>query len=527
MKIVFIFPFKNKRLGNPLKWLPLGVSTLIGNIEKYFPQVVFHQIDLEEEVREALRKNKLNKDYFKIIDYLFDIKEDILTDKDLIKFDNFFSDLVKYLKLNSYDHYFFSVVERFKIGLNANILLAKYLKNKYKDKKIIFGGHLGIGDKHNKHRFNLSFVDAYVIGTGETSTREIIEDLLNNKKIKKIYQRSVPYAFRFSNPPNYKTFKNIQYFQYSCKDLEKLYCTNLPKDKINEKVLFVPYKFSEGCFWSKCAYCVQSTRRKEQLKLFTKDINQIVNDLLELKENYNTKFFIFFNNNFNSNLEFSKKLLRAIIKNKLNILWTDSFNLRVIDDELLDLLVQAGCFRVDVGCTILDPKLQKLYHNISQNKDLKQLRKISQKGIWIQINLITNMPHQYTIREDKKILEKYMQYIDAVALYNYVRKIHSDLGKNYEKYNLKIINQTSNTRAKEFEGKMYYMENDFNGSIEERKKIFIKNYLELKNLFIKHNKPQLRDVHLYLLGYLYNNLGFGNKDKIKKIISEAKFQNIY
>ena len=61
MKIIFIFPFKNTNTGSPFKWLSVGVPVLIGNLKKFFPQIIFHQIDLEEEISEAFRKDKLNK----------------------------------------------------------------------------------------------------------------------------------------------------------------------------------------------------------------------------------------------------------------------------------------------------------------------------------------------------------------------------------------------------------------------------------------------------------------------------------
>jgi len=528
MKIVFIFPFKNKKLGSPIKWLPAGSAVLIGNIKRDFPQIIFHQIDLEEEIKKAFKENKFDKNYLKVINCLSSIKRDIPTNKDLTRFNNFFSDLVDYLKLGSYDHYFFSVYERYKIGIKANILLARYLKNKYKKKKIVFGGIFGVGDEYGekmrKRIFFSDFVDACVVGPGEISTKEIIINLLDNKELKRVYQKFTPPNLCFIGPPDYKKFKSIKYFQHSCDDLETLYNIDLPKNKTSKKILFIPYMFSLGCFWSKCSYCRQS-RRSQRPNFFLKnDISQIINDLFELKENYNTNFFIFYNNNFNSNLEFSKKLLRAIIKSKLNILWTDSFNLRVMDNELLDLLVQSGCFRMDIGCAILNPKLQKLYHNILQNRHLRQLKRISERGIWTQINVIVNMPYQYTVKKDKAILNRYMPYIDSVSLYNYIRKIGSDLGENYEKYDLKIINEKIHTRGFQ-DSILYYIENDFKGTIEKRKKLFVENNLELRNFFTKHKKP-VNSVHLYLLGYLYNNFGFGNKDKIRKIVNKAESQNI-
>lgn len=278
--------------------------------------------------------------------------------------------------------------------------------------------------------------------------------------------------------------------------------------------------FSIGCFWGKCAYCSQS-----KIKGFCyKEIDKIVKDLTELKKLYQTKYFIFYNNNFNFNLDFSKKLLKSFIKNKLDILWTDSFNLVVIDDELIDLLVQAGCFRADIGVTTLDPKIQKLYNNILQdNKYLENLKKISQKGIWTHINLIANLPYQYSVKKDKIVLDRYMKYIDGVSLNSYRKYLTSDLTINYQKYNLEYINEIVFSGKNKTGTTLSFIERDFEGNLEERKKMFEKNYIELKFFFEEHKNflNHINLIHLYLLGYLYNNLGFANKNKIKEIVADS------
>jgi len=526
MKLIFIFPFINQ-VGSPIKWLPLSVPTLIGNLKKDFPEITFHQIDLEEEVRGAISEGRLDSRYQKLLDQFVISKHDFIADKNLIKFKFFFDDVVDYLKLDEYDHYFFSFYNRNKTGIIANIILAEYLKRRYKDKKIILGGILGYDDDYTKRSFEeFGFIDSFVIGFGVVALKEILSDLLKNKKIKRIYKN---YRIDLRKEmlgylPDFRSFRSFRSFCYSPEDLESIYGGIKVKGEVEtyEKIVFIPYFFSMGCFWSKCAYCGNSGHHKEFY--YKKETEGITSDLVKLKEIYQTKYFIFFNNNFNFNFDFSKKLLKSFIKNKLDILWTDSFNLMILDEELIDLLAQAGCFRMDIGITTLAPKIQRLYNNILQdNKYLENLEKISKKGIWTHISLIANLPHQYSLKKDKMVLGKYMEYIDGVSL-NYYRKYPtSELAINSEKYNLKHVNEKVFFN-KQRPGIMPFIEKDFKGTLEERKELFAKNYIDFKKFFLKHKKfsNDINSVHLYLLGYLYNALGFGNKNRIKNIIANTK-----
>jgi len=527
MKLVFIYPFINRTSNTPIKWLPLSAAILIGNLRKKFSEIIFHQFDLEEEIRDAISKKKLDGHYLDLLDQFIYMECDFATDRDLIKYNKFLTDVINYLKLGEYDHYLFSFYNRHPVGIKANILLAKYLKKRYKNKKIIFGGIYGYGNDYTKHSFEeFDFIDSFVIGRGEAALKEILINLLKNKRIKKIYQNQP--KRRLWELPDFKSFKSFRYFCYSSKDLESLYGFKFGKKiKTDEKIVFIPYFFSQGCFWRKCAYCAIS-RTKE---FYHKEIDKITKDLARLKKVYQTKYFVFFNNNFNSNLDFSKKLLRSFIKNKLNILWTDSFNLVVLDEELIDLLARAGCFRMDIGTTVLNSRIQKLYNNILQdNSYLKNLKKISQRGIWTHINLIANLPYQYSVKKDKAILDKYMEYIDGVTLNSYRRYSNSDLTINHEKYNLENINDeflSNKERRKrtlpfiERSLILPFIERSFKGTIEEREELFEKNYIELKEFFREHKKflNKIDTIHLYLLGHLYSSLGFTNKNKIKEIVA--------
>jgi hypothetical protein len=530
VKIVFLFPFINEYFGGPVKWLPLSTSILTGYLKRHFPEIVFHQFDLEEEIKRAIETGKFMPGYSEMLNqFLIDEKYKMTVEnkdlkKDSEKFKNFFDDLVAHVGLKDYNAYFFAVYNRNKAGIRANLLLARYLKEKYKNKKIIFGGIYGFGrNLSNSPLEQFDFIDSFIPaqGRGEIPAKEIIESLCENRNFERYYFKIPPLSqeeFR-RELPDFKSFRSLKYFLRSRRELEKIYGVKLPETSQNKKIVFVPYRFSQGCFWARCAYCARSGRSSE---FDSKDIKTIIQDLIELKEAYRTKYFIFFNSNFNSNLNFAKDLLKAFIKNRLDILWTDSFNLRVMDEELIDLLIRAGCFRADIGITTLNPTSQKLYNNILQeNKNLENMKKMAQKGIWTHINLIANLPHQYSLTVEKTILKKYMDFIDGVTLNNYRPYPSSDLVSNYEKYNLKWVDL-----RQDGEIAIPFLENDFCGTQDERRKMFSSNFEQLNSFLCSFDtlRNSINWINLYLLGYLYNALGFRQKNEIKKILNNAKLK---
>lgn len=201
-------------------------------------------------------------------------------------------------------------------------------------------------------------------------------------------------------------------------------------------------------------------------------------------------------------------------------MWTDSFNLSVLDDELIDLLPKAGCIRTDIGLVTFNNNLQKFYNNIIQDdRYLENLEKIHRKGIWVDISMIANLPYNYSSNVDIGYLDKYHQYIDSVTLNSY-RAYKSEMVLHPKKYRLNVLNE--NVLIENKIAPMYFIEKDFKKSLEERKMLYRKNYLDLKDFFSR-NSIILNSKYYYALVCLYNHFGFKNKNKIKENIVKLSY----
>ncbi|HRY52741.1 MAG TPA: radical SAM protein [Candidatus Portnoybacteria bacterium] len=516
MKILFIFPFINTKGGDPIKFLPIGPAALIGTLKPDFPEIIFEQIELEEEIREKKRQGKIDKKYEKLLESFNQNKALFPSSNAVKEYKGFFDKLINFFQIDQYDHYFFSRYDD-DCGLRANLFFAKYLKSLFPDKKIIFGGiNNARSNEIDNSLFNsLNFIDSFIVGPGEKSMRLILQKLLDSEKLDTKYSFWVSPQEKIKNLPDYKSNRSLSLFKHSVKELEG-------KEGGSKNLISIPYYFSIGCFWSQCAYCANSHFKgsSPSQKQAHKSIDQIISDLTRLKKDYKTKHFIFFNQNFNFDLDFTKQLLKRIISEKLDILWTDYFNLTIFDEELPSLLTQAGCYRIDLGTVTFNDKLQKLYSNLFKNQQLKYLKYISDAGIWINLNIIANLPYSYSIEGEKKVLKNYLKYFDSADINFYRNFSISDLALNYRFYDLKTADKKI-VFKEGLTGNLSFIEKNGGKSVDEKAVISQKNYLDWERFLIKNGKV-INNHNFAYLSYLYDAHGFNNKERIKKLFCSAK-----
>lgn len=530
MKLAFVLPiYRNKTavFDGP----PLSLPILIGGLRSYFPAVNFEQIDLNKEADRLINDGMVDSDELAKIKNMIEsicsrnLKGGAMTanrlpidfpspgEDDFNFFEEFFKKIYSDLKLADFDYYFLSVYQIYNEDVLSMLLFAQFLKKIAPHKKIIIGGIRNLTKSFIDKKTYLEYIDTIIAGNAVESCRELIADLINEKSPKALYA-SDKKTLDNLNLPDYESFRHLELFAVKGCMIESHYKIEINKNS-NESILCIPYKFSLGCFWHKCSYCGCSL---PGVGLKIKKIPEIISDIKKLKKNSKSKFFIFYNNNFNSSLDFAKQLAQAIIDNKLDILWTDSFNLRVLDDELINLLARSGCIRMDIGLVTLNNVIQKMYNNVIQDDEcLDNLKKIDNAGIWTDLNLIANLPHDYEIDNEIEKFSKIISHIDAVTLNSY-RAYYSEMYLNPEKFNLRKIDE--HVSVDDFSAPMYFVENDFSGTIDERKKLFADNFIKLRN-FLQNKGVMVNRKAYYLLVYLYHVFGHKNKNTIKKYMLSA------
>lgn len=265
----------------------------------------------------------------------------------------------------------FSVMSREQ--LFTSLCFAKYLHARY-DAKIILGGNF-ITRKMGVLLAKYGFLDYLIVGEGEiplerlltAQPREDIDNLI------------------FRSGCAIKVNRIItQYAQSMEPDFD-----GLPFDlyRKNSSPLVIPYELSKGCR-HECNFCV--TRRK---KLYFKDIEAAVGELVRIKEKYQTSHFIFVDNAINMDRDYSLRFCNRLIDKNINIAWSAYYISDNEDAQYFSLLRQAGCVQLRWGIETLGQRTLSEMNKKTCTAELSEaLSKSSAAGLWNHLIFMIGHP---------------------------------------------------------------------------------------------------------------------------------------
>lgn len=166
----------------------------------------------------------------------------------------------------------------------------------------------------------LRHADAVVVGEGEPVWSSVIEDL-RARNLKPVYD---------SRGMNY-TFANSPMPRFDLLDIERYNRLTVQTQR--------------GCPF-RCEFCAASMRISPAYKI--KPVDRAIAEIQAIKSLWKRPFIEFADDNSFVNKVHSKQLLRAVAKEEIR--WFTESDLSVADDEeLLDMLADAGCAEVLIG----------------------------------------------------------------------------------------------------------------------------------------------------------------------------------
>jgi len=183
---------------------------------------------------------------------------------------------------------------------------------------------------------------------------------------------------------------------------------------------------TRGCPF-RCSFCQSGMLSGKKVR--TRDPEDVMNELLFLKEEYGIKSIIFENDNLlmGGSNSFAKKLFTLMIKKQLDLKWIcPGTALFLLNDEILDLMRDSGCVGVNVAIESGNERVLKEIVN-KPIKNLKMVPKIIEKiksrGMYCLANFIIGFPGETwdEIRETISFAETcgadYVKIYVAVPLY--------------------------------------------------------------------------------------------------------------
>jgi len=248
-------------------------------------------------------------------------------------------------------------------------------------KVIVFGQLATFSSQYLCEDPNIDFV---VVGEPELTVGELIGALEKNSgdfsHIPGLVYKAGPKTVT-TDPreyPEYLDRFNIIPFAWGLIDIKEYARYSNWNGAIKES-FYIPILTSRGCPF-KCTFCRETYGKK----FLSRTPDHVVEEIKYLHECFGAKEFHIYDAVFNYDNERAKKICRLIIESglKISLAFPHGVRADIMTDELLDLLKQAGTYKLVYGIESASSRLQKAFKknlNLTQVKEM--IAKTSKKGI--------------------------------------------------------------------------------------------------------------------------------------------------
>lgn len=358
--------------------------------------------------------NKLSKTYeVEIINF------DYLYYKGDIKFSNNMDDNIKMfaeyiMGYNPKLLLFYTICISYPITLK----LAEIIKQQDKEIIIIFGGPqatLTAIETISKY----DFVDVIGIGEAENYIGDLVKAILSKQDLDAI--EGIVFSkngnIKYNKPSILPQMDELE--SNTCFDYTK-YLKCIENTGKNVKVMPFPIESGRGCPFS-CTFCSSSVffERKYRVKNYL----DIIDEMIIFNRLYNISYFSLNHDSFTVDYEYLMKFCSELINRDLNLEWSCSSRIDVLDKKILLRMKEAKCKSIYIGFESGSNLLQKkINKNLNVQKAVNLIKYAKSIGFNITVSFIYGFPEETMLDfyETIKVIETLMiMDIDNIQLHKF------------------------------------------------------------------------------------------------------------
>lgn len=264
----------------------------------------------------------------------------------------------------------------------ANALKIAEIAKKSSNAFLLLGGIHGSSlPEHIISRYPKLF-DAVCIGEGEEVSLEICEFL--EGKIKSL--RDIKGICFMDNGEVIKTqtrefIKDVDALPFPSRDLVSMdfykpHAFNTRKGRTATMIT------SRGCPF-RCTFCASKLTLGGKFR--ARSPENVLEEMEQLVKQYGVRHILIQDDTFTFDMDRAKIICRKIIEKKLNIEWFSFSQVTKVDDELLDLMREAGCYSIGFGIESVDSEvLKSIRKPISEEICKKSILAAKKRGLKVQ-----------------------------------------------------------------------------------------------------------------------------------------------
>lgn len=234
--------------------------------------------------------------------------------------------------------------------------LIRKIKGNNPDTKIVVGGvH---ASAIPEVLINNLPIDAVVVGEGETAIKELADYWIkgvgdfNRIKCCDLIKNLDEIPF-----PDYEQI-DFDWYRAPIQDSHYDYVVN--GMKIGE-LRYANIVTSRGCM-GRCKFCNAFKHWGNRIRF--RSAKNVLDEILLLYNKFNVRFFNFNDDCFGQNKKIAKEICRGIIDSGIKIAFYTSMRANCVEEELIKLMKEAGCFMISYG---VESGSEKVLENINKN----------------------------------------------------------------------------------------------------------------------------------------------------------------
>ena len=242
----------------------------------------------------------------------------------------------------------------------------------------------------------------------------------------------------------------------------------LPLEKYFVPDRILPYLATRGCYWGRCEFCDHGEGYTAGYR--TKKIDQIIDEIRQLRDTYQTKHFHFTDESYPPAL--FRKLTRKLVETNPGIVWTTHmrFEKSLLEDEVWKDAKASGCKYLHMGYESGNERVLKLMDKATTTDVIRKSLELSAgAGIWNHVMGFFGFPGER--REDAldsiRFLEANKELVHSIGFGTFDLSKHTPVAKNPEKFGVTPYKNPDWDLALDY----YYTVNE-GLSVEEAERVF-------------------------------------------------------
>jgi anaerobic magnesium-protoporphyrin IX monomethyl ester cyclase len=269
-------------------------------------------------------------------------------------------------------------------------------------------------------------IDFVVRGEGEYALRELLMHLATDAPFPKegiVYKDGDKVVAQ--NQAFIADISKLPWPDYSFIKLEDYLNTEHRKGPLSAPAFpFYRIAMTKGCPFG-CTFCQVETIAGKKIR--TKDPEDAVNHIIEMKQKYGIKSLVIDDDNLLGVRSFFKRFLELMIEKEADLPFTmGGVAIWLLDDELLDLMAKAKCRSANVAIESGNKRVLKeiIKKPVKLDKVPEMIRKTQEHGIFVLANFIIGLPGEKwdeileTIHYAEHCGADYVKFFVAVPLRN-------------------------------------------------------------------------------------------------------------